>query len=99
MGLIVQPPRCTVTHSLNISMQGKAWSGAGTVTRVEISYDAGQNWLQTHLFPPANRWAWQRWEVEVSLPSIGFWRILARATDETGAVQPLVVPDWNPGGY
>ena len=67
--------------------------------KVEVSYDTGATWVVTALSPPANTYAWQEWKVTVTLPSVGFWSVYVRATDHTGAVQPMLVPPWNPGGY
>lgn len=97
--LIVRPPRCTKTHDPVVQVQGKAWSGAGDVTLVEVSYDSGLTWAPATLLPPVNKWAWQHWTVNLTLPSRGVWYIHARATDHTGASQPMLVPGWNPGGY
>jgi len=97
--IITQPPRCTVTTDTTVLVEGRAWSGAGNVTRVEVSYDTGLTWAETSLQAPVNTYAWQSWSVTVKLPSRGVWFILARATDHTGATQPLLTPPWNPGGY
>ena len=56
-------------------------------------------WKRALLASPSNKWAWQRWSCNISLPSAGVWDVLARATDSTGATQPMLVPPWNPGGY
>jgi len=97
--LIVRPPRCTVTHSRVVQLEGKAWSGAGDITKVEVSYDVGLTWTVALLSSPFNKWAWQSWAVNISVPSHGLWNFYARATDHTGATQPMLVPSWNPGGY
>lgn len=97
--LIVRPPRCSVARDRRVRFEGKAWSGAGDVSRVELSHDHGATWLPVTLAPPANKWAWQRWEANVTLPSLGHWEVFVRATDHTGAAQPMLVPGWNPGGY
>lgn len=35
--IITAPPRCHTTDSTTIDVEGRAWSGAGNVTRVEVS--------------------------------------------------------------
>ena len=30
---------------------------------------------------------------------IGYYEVWARATDDQGIMQPMVVPGWNPKGY
>jgi DMSO/TMAO reductase YedYZ molybdopterin-dependent catalytic subunit len=101
--LITKPARCGSdvwsTSKKSIDLAGKAWSGAGDITKVEVSIDHGSTWLPVgYLSKPANKWAWQTWTVEVQLPSPGIWQIFARATDEQAA-QPIIAPYWNPKGY
>jgi len=98
--LITSPSRCTVTTNTTVAVEGRAWSGAGDVTRVEVSSDYGVTWSDaTSLSTPVNKWAWQKWALVVVLPSQGAWRIMSRATDIEGRVQPIIAPGWNPKGY
>jgi hypothetical protein len=39
---------------LTVNLAGKAWSGAGDVTKVELSFDNGNNWLPTSLSAASN---------------------------------------------
>ena len=48
---------------------------------------------------PRNRYDWQRWTANVTLPRTGYYEIWSRATDSNGASQPHVAGDWNPQGY
>jgi DMSO/TMAO reductase YedYZ molybdopterin-dependent catalytic subunit len=68
-------------------IRGRAWSGAGAVTQVEISVDGGATWHATHLEPPHERWLWARWSY-VWEAQPGQYRIMSRATDEVGRVEP-----------
>ena len=68
-------------------ISGVAWSGAGKVTRVEVSIDGGGAWTDAALQEPVLskcltrfRLPW-RWQGAPALLS-------SRATDETGSVQP-----------
>lgn len=68
-------------------ISGIAWSGAGRISRVEVSADGGASWaeaaLDEHVLPQCLtrfRAAW-RWDG-------GPATLLSRAVDETGAVQP-----------
>lgn len=72
---------------------GRAWSGQGPVTRVEVSVDSGQSWRDAELEPAPGRWAWARWRWEWTADP-GTYELLARATDATGDVQPVDQP-WN----
>lgn len=98
--LITSPERCTVTANRSFIAKGRAWSGAGDVRKVELSFDHGMTWQEVdELSEPANRYAWQKWSAAVTLPTEGAWRLMSRATDELGRVQPLMNPKWNPKGY
>jgi sulfane dehydrogenase subunit SoxC len=68
-------------------ISGMAWSGAGKISRVEISADGGKSWadahLDEHVLPKCVtrfRAAW-RWN---GAPAT----LLSRAVDDSGAVQP-----------
>jgi len=77
-------------------VQGVAWSGVPSVRLVEISVDGGP-WHAAELQTNAPPYAWQQFSYTFS-PSEGAHVIAARATDETGAVQPISGV-WNPAGY
>jgi DMSO/TMAO reductase YedYZ molybdopterin-dependent catalytic subunit len=74
-------------------IRGLAWSGMGAITRVEVSVDEGRTWVDAHLEEPRERWLWVRWSHLWEPSGPGHYRILARATDETGRVQPQI--PWN----
>jgi sulfane dehydrogenase subunit SoxC len=68
-------------------VSGLAWSGAGRISKVEVSADAGRSWALAALGAPVLpksltrfRLAWQ-WD---GRPSV----LMSRATDEKGEVQP-----------
>ena len=87
------------SHRNKIHCRGFAWSGNGDVSSVHLSYDYGQSWLKTKLQKPRNTFAWQRWQVDFSLPTKGYYELWARATDKNGKMQPMIIPAWNPKGY
>jgi sulfane dehydrogenase subunit SoxC len=66
---------------------GIAWSGNGTISRVEVSTDGGKTWTEAPLGAPVLRRALTRfrlpwkWDGSASV-------LKSRATDDTGAVQP-----------
>jgi len=98
--IITAPPRCHHQDGRTVAVEGRAWSGAGDVVRVEVSVDHGMTWSDADaLARPVNKWAWQKWSKTVVLPSAGAFRVMARATDVEGRVQPIITPGWNPKGY
>ena len=52
-----------------------------------MSLDGGQTWHATHLEPPPERWLWVRWSYLWDAKP-GHYRIMSRATDEVGRVEP-----------
>jgi DMSO/TMAO reductase YedYZ molybdopterin-dependent catalytic subunit len=87
---IVEPGPCAV--------RGRAWSGLGSVERVEVSADAGESWSDARLGRQPSRWAWRSWEWDWEPRGPGRHELCCRATDSAGNVQPLEAP-WNLGGY
>jgi len=68
-------------------LTGIAWSGRGTIARVEITTDGGASWtpaaLQTPILPRAHTrfsWSW-KWDGRDAM-------LASRCTDDTGYTQP-----------
>lgn len=80
-------------------IRGQAWAGDLKVAAVHTSADFGVTWQQAELAQPRNRLAWQQWQARVQIEKPGYYEIWARATDEMGRSQPMLVPGWNPKGY
>jgi len=79
-------------------LDGRAWSGHGPVTSVEVTTDGGVTWRPATLEPENGApWAWRRWWYDWDAPA-GRHVLSARAIDATGRVQP-VSPVWNRGGF
>ena len=98
--LVTFPKSGTVTSLGDaIEVRGHAWAGDLAVKSVDISIDFGSTWQSCELKAPRNRLAWQNWSAKVKFPQAGYYEIWARATDEKGKMQPMVVPGWNPRGY
>lgn len=80
-------------------VRGQAWAGDLKVSAVHTSTDFGVTWQKAELAQPRNRLAWQQWQARVQIEKPGYYEIWARATDEMGRSQPMLVPGWNPKGY
>ncbi|EMY2473091.1 molybdopterin-dependent oxidoreductase [Campylobacter jejuni] len=76
-----------------------AWAGELEVSEVYISNDYGVTWTKAKVEKPLNRLAWQKWSTQISIPTKGYYEIWARAIDSQGNSQPMVLAQWNPGGY
>lgn len=86
-------------RSRTLRVRGHAWVGEGRVQEVQLSYDYGTTWQKATLQPPHNRFDWQRFEATLTFPEKGYYEVWAKATDDQGRSQPMVMPAWNPGGY
>jgi len=83
-----------------LTIRGWALAGDGrAVARVDVSVDQGRTWRQAKLDPPPSRWAWRAWSLTVDIDA-GPLTLMARAWDDTGAIQPESPASlWNPRGY
>ena len=98
---LVTFPKSGISYarSAPLEVRGHAWAGDLRVSEVHTSIDFGATWQETKLERPANRLAWQHWATGIRFPQEGYYEIWARAVDEQGRSQPMVLPGWNPQGY
>ena len=101
---LISPPgfpdfqsRTRVVEHGQHELTGRAWSGWGTITRVEVSVDGGNSWTDAQLGEPAGAYAWRPWTWAWDAVTPGRYELCARATDETGRSQP-VAQAWNRQG-
>lgn len=94
-------PKSGIDYALEqpLTVRGQAWTGANRVSSVDLSIDFGQTWGPSHLLDAKNPSGPQRFTAQIKFPEKGYYEIWARATDDTGRAQPMVVPGWNAGGY
>lgn len=81
-----------------VDILGRAWSGDAEVKRVEFAVDG--TWQDAQLDAPdpaAGPHAWRRWGMRWQATP-GAHELRCRATDATGAVQPLE-PPWDVTGF
>ena len=79
-----------------VKLEGRAWSGSGAVTRVDVSTDGGATWQTAALDEPVGAFAWRRWSFPW-IATAGEHELVVRATDATGRAQALEEP-WNHHG-
>ena len=98
---LITYPKSGVSHKIgdSFNVRGHAWAGDNRVTRMHLSIDFGASWQRVRLKRPANRLAWQQWEGAVRFPEKGYYEVWAKAEDDAGRAQPMVLPGWNPKGY
>jgi len=79
------------------TLTGRAWSGYGSIDRVEVSTDGGASFDAAVLDPALGPSAWRGWSFEWNATP-GEYLLSSRATDSQGKTQPLD-PPWNLKGY
>lgn len=82
-----------------VNLRGHAWAGEHSVSDVQVSADYGQTWRKAKVGKAANKYAWQTWTAELTLPTDGYYELWVRATDSTGRGQSHAAANWNPQGY
>ena len=95
--LIARPLEGAVLPAGPVEVRGVAWTGTGTVTRLEVSTGPDQPWQPATLHGPATPGTWQTWTYSWDAPP-GRHTLRARATDSSGQTQPEASP-WNKSGY
>ena len=95
---ITDPSPAAELASGTHTIRGKAWSGTGPITRVDVGLTGEGDWLPAKLEPTKGPYQWQDWSFDWTPDHIGRHTLRARATDAAGNVQPEV-PPWNRLGY
>jgi sulfane dehydrogenase subunit SoxC len=79
-----------------VEIEGLAWSGMGTITRVDLSFDGGDNYVKAELKGLVLPKCWTRWSYLYTIPE-GFKHtngkqllLTSRAIDDAGYIQPTV---------
>ncbi len=79
----------------NVAIRGRAWSGSAPIARVELGVDG--SWSDAALEPAAHAHAWTAWHATWQATP-GEHELSCRATDASGATQPLA-PPWDVSGF
>ncbi|RDV28938.1 molybdopterin containing oxidoreductase [Alteromonas aestuariivivens] len=98
---LITYPQSGIQHKLAqaLEVRGHAWCGETPVEKVYTSIDFGQTWQLATLTRPVNRHAWQHFSTKMTFQREGYYEIWAKAEDQNGRTQPMVLPGWNPKGY
>jgi DMSO/TMAO reductase YedYZ molybdopterin-dependent catalytic subunit len=81
-----------------MEINGVAWDGGNGIAKVEVSTDGGISWHPAALKQDYGRFSWRQWQYVFKPKRSGEYRIMAKATSQSGASQPLE-PIPNPSGY
>ena len=91
------PARTRFIEAGSCLLEGRAWSGAGPIVKVEVSVDGGESWADAELGDGVSEFAWHGWSYEWEARP-GEHELCCRATDSEGGTQPLT-PEWNYDGF
>ncbi len=80
-----------------VTLEGRAWAGRQSVSRVEVSVDGGATWSEAQLGETISPYAWTAWTFPWNAQP-GSHTLCVRATDSQGNGQSLD-QQWNFGGY
>ncbi len=79
-------------------IEGIAWSGEGSITKVEVSVD-GEKWIIAEISQQfQGSYTWTNWKFQWHAKQKGEYTIYCRAQDSKGRIQPQK-PLWNKKGY
>lgn len=81
-------PQAPITHGKGFTvLTGLAWSGRGTIPRVDVTIDGGRNWHQARISGPSLTKSMHRFYYEFDWDGRPLL-LQSRAIDSTGYVQP-----------
>ncbi len=87
--------RTRVVQRGKVELEGRAWSGAGGITAVEVSVDGGKRWAEVEVeeadlgLPGRGDYAWRHWTYSWEASVAGEYELCCRAYDSAGNVQPV----------
>ena len=89
--------RRRIVRSGPVKIEGRAWSGWGRITMVQVSVDGGDSWEVADVEPALASHGWAGWTWTWQAQP-GSYLLSARATDASGRTQPLG-QRWSRGGF
>jgi DMSO/TMAO reductase YedYZ molybdopterin-dependent catalytic subunit len=94
---VITSPREDEVTMPKMRVTGVAWTGTGTVSKIELSSDEGKTWQEGRFTTEAKPGTWRLWEADVAMALTGEKRVRARATDTEGNTQPDQAAPNGPG--
>jgi sulfite dehydrogenase len=96
--LIADPLEGDEVERSGFNIRGIAWDRGSGINRVEVSLDGGRTWQDALLERPLGRYAYRRFSLLTGPMQPGPYKLLCRATSQTGEQQASALKA-NPGGY
>jgi len=95
--LIARPIEGATLAAGRVEVKGVAWTGEGTVAKVEVATGPDAPWAPATLLGAPRAGTWCPWTFAWDAPA-GRQTLRVRATDSKGQIQPEATP-WNKSGY
>jgi len=96
---IQKPNNRQILDSGKHIIKGIAWTGLGTIQKLEVSTDNGQTWSEAEIeLDRYKGYGWVSWFFEWTALKKGEYTIVSKATDSYNRTQPMS-PFWNRKGY
>ncbi|WP_321777191.1 sulfite dehydrogenase [Sulfurimonas sp.] len=73
-----------------VEIEGLAWSGMGTITLVDLSFDGGKNYVNAKLKGLVLPKSWTRWSYMHTYKKGQTLLLTSRAMDDAGYIQPTI---------
>jgi sulfite oxidase len=96
--IITQPLQGQSLAAGPVTILGAAYAGEDEIDKVEVSVDDGRTWRPATFLGPRESFAWRQWQFVWEAKDKGDLKIMAKATDAKGRMQP-VNASWNVLGY
>jgi len=87
-----------ITANKKQVIQGVAFAGNRSISKVEVSTDGGKTWNPAYVKPPLSNTSWVVWGFEWTPTKPGKYVVQVRATDGTGKLQTAKKADPYPSG-
>lgn len=76
-----------ISVGASVPLKGVAFGGNRGISRVEVSFDDGNEWQEAKLYMPGTRLTWALWNYDWQPQKQGEYKLVVRATDGDGALQ------------
>jgi DMSO/TMAO reductase YedYZ molybdopterin-dependent catalytic subunit len=78
--------------------RGIAFGGPNSISKVELSFDAGRTWNECEIEQPMSPYSWVIWNYKWQPPKRGKFQTVVRATDTKGQLQITEIVRPQPAG-
>ncbi len=85
---IDSPQDGAIVKLSTLALAGVAFAGSRGIAKVEYSTDGGSTWQAAQFSAPLSQYTWVLWQAAWTPSSEGAYRLVVRATDGSGALQP-----------